>query len=199
MQDPAEKRPWPARAVLLAALGALCALGFHLLVRGSTQWSWTENPLRLGAAAFVAASGLAFALTLERQRPLWSIVFALAVGLVVGGVTWRNGSWSLWGSNEGWQLFSALLAVAIAIPLFQTARDAGRLRLDYEALHAHSWTDGILLAAALAFMLASFLLAELMAQLFLLIGLHWLEDALRKAWVDFTYTGAALGAAIGLL
>jgi uncharacterized protein DUF4153 len=199
MEELEERHPWPARAVLLMVLGGVGGFVFHQLTKGPQAWQWTDAPLRLGAAAFLAAGGIAFAFSLERRRWLWSAAFGLVVGLVVGGVTWRNGSGSAWGSNEAWQLFSAVLAVTIAVPLFQTVRDAARPRLDYQALHAHSWTDALLWAAAWAFVLAVFLLAYLLGQLFALIGLRQIETLLGKPWFDWTLAGAAFGAAVGLL
>ena len=199
MDEIEERRAWPLRAALLLVLGALGGFVFHLLVNGPQPWQWTDDPLRLGAAAGLAAGGIAFAFSLERERWTWSVLFGLAVGLVVGSVTWRNGSGSAWGSNEGWQLFSSLLAVTIALPLFQAARDAGRPRLDYQALHAHSWTDALLWGAACAFVLIVFLLANLLGALFALIGLHQLEDLLRKPWFWWMLSGGAFGAAVGLL
>lgn len=199
MEEIGERRVWPVRAVLFLMLGGLCGFLFQELTKSTQPWSWTDDPLKLGAAAFVAAGGIAFAFSLERARWLWSVAFALAVGLVVGSVTWRNGSWASWGSNEGWQLFSALLAVTIAVPLFQTGRDAGRVRLDYQALHAHSWTNAILWGAAWAFVLIVFLLAHLLGQLFDLIGLHLLDDLLGKRWFDWTLVGGVFGVGVALL
>jgi hypothetical protein len=199
MEEIGERRPWPVRSVLLLVLGCLCGLAFQQLTAGNRPWAWTDDPVRLGCAALVVGAGIAFAFSLERHRPSWSAVFALVVGLVVGGVTWRNGGWSSWGSDEGWQLFSALLAVIIAVPLFQTARDGGPVRLDYQAVHAHSWTNAILWGAAWAFVLIVFLLAQLLAQLFNLIGIHLLKDLLDKSWFDWVLIGGSFGAGIGLL
>lgn len=199
MEEIEESRPWPARSVLLLVLGCLCGFAFHKLTEGTQRWTWTSDPLSLACAACIAGAGIAFAFSLERHRPYWSAAFALVVGLVVGGVTWRNGSWSSWGSNEIWQLFSALLAVVIAVPLFQTARDAGRMRLEYQTLHAHSWTNAILWGAGWAFVLIVFLLALLLGGLFDLIGLHQLKDLLDKNWFDAMLIGGAFGAGIGLL
>jgi hypothetical protein len=199
MEEIGGRRPWPARSALLLVLGCLCGLAFQQLIQGSRPWAWTDDPVRLGCAALVVGAGIAFAFSLERDRPLWSAAFALLVGLVVGGVTWGNGNWSSWGSNEVWQLFSALLAVVIAVPLFQTARDSGRVRLDYEPLHAHSWTNAILWGATWGFVLIVFLLAQLLAQLFNLIGIHLLKDLLDKSWFDWLLVGGSFGAGIGLL
>jgi hypothetical protein len=194
-----ERAAWPMRAVLLLGFGAAFGLAFHFLVRGTNPWQWTDDPLRLGGAAFVAVAGIAFAFTLERERWIWSAAFALLAGAVVGLVTWQNGPPSAWGADAMWQLFSAHLAIAIAVPLFQTARDAGRPRLDYQRLHAHSWTNVILWGAAWLFVLAVWILAQLLGSLFDLIGIHVLRDLLRKGWFNWTLIGGALGAATGLL
>ncbi len=199
MEESEGRRPWPGRTILLLVLGCLCGLAFEKLTELSQGWTWADDPASFGCAAFVASAGIAFAFSLERYRLAWSAAFAVVVGLVVGGVTWRNGSWSAWGSNEGWQLFSALLAVVIAVPLFQAARDAGRVRLEYQALHAHSWTNAILWGAAWAFVLIALLLAFLLSQLFNLIGIHLLKDLLDKNWFMSILIGGAFGAGIGLL
>jgi hypothetical protein len=199
MESLEEARAWPARTVLLLVLGSLGGLVFYQLIRGAQPSQWTDDPLRLGGAAFLAAGGIAFAVSLERRRWTWSVAFGLLVGLVVGGVTWRNGSSSFWGSNEAWQLFAALLAATIAVPLFQAARDAGRIRIDYRSLHAHALTNAILAGATGAFVLIVWLLANLLAGLFDLLAIHLLKDLLRKAWFDWTLAGAAFGAGLGLL
>ena len=191
-----EARAWPMRAFLLLALGAFAGLVIHWLTDGFKPWA--ETPLRLAAAAFVACGFVAFAFSFERLRWTWSVGFALLVGLVIGLVTWSNGPFGGWGSNEGWQIFSALLAITIAVPLFQTARDAGRPRLDYPSLHAHSWTNIVLWFATWGFVLVTYLLAQLLSELFNLIGIHVLRDLLRDSWFNLMLIGAAFGAAAGL-
>lgn len=197
--DPVDHEPWPLRAVLLLALGALLGLAVHFLTRGPEIWQWTENPLRLGAAAALAAGGIVFGVSLERLRWLWSILFGLGAGLVVGFVTYWNGQPDSWGAGEGWQLASALLALVIAVPLFQASRDAGRWSLDYRAVHAHVWTNIVLWFVAWGFVLIVFLLVMLLSELFQLIGIHLLRDLTRKDWFGWLMVGGALGAAIGLL
>src|SRR3569833_381137 len=88
--DPPEGRPWPLRALLLLALGALAGLLIHLLTEHASAW---DDPVRLAAAPFVGGGFLTFAFSLERQRWTWSVLFALAVGLVSGLVAWSNGPW----------------------------------------------------------------------------------------------------------
>lgn len=197
--EPVDHEPWPLRAAILLALGAALGLTIHLLTRGPEIWQWTENPLRLGAAAALAAGGIVFAFSLERPRWLWSLAFAAGAGLVVGFVTYWNGQPDSWGAGEGWQLTSALLALVIAVPLFQASRDAGRWNLDYRVVHAHILTNIVLWFVAWGFVLVTFLLILLLSELFRLIGIDLLHDLLDKAWFPWILIGGALGAAIGLL
>jgi len=193
-----EHDPWPARAGILAALGALLGLLFDTLVdKNGFGAAW--NPLRMAAASFVAVGGIAFAFTLERLRWLWSALFAIACGAVVGLVFFWNGSPQGWSAGDGWRLFSSLLAVAIAAPLFQSARDAGRWSPVYRHVHAHAWTNIVLWGAAWLFVAIAWLLAHLLAELFNLIGIDLLREALEKSWFALALAGAALGGAIGLL
>lgn len=194
-----DRGSWPLRAVLLLALGGALGLAIHFLTRGPEVWQWTENPLRLGTAAALAAAGIVFAFSLERLRWAWSAAFAAAAGLVIGFVTYWNGQPESWGAGEGWQLTSALLAVAIAVPLFQASRDAGRWRLDYPQVHAHAWTNVVLWFVAWGFVLLVYLLVHLLSELFQLISIHVLRDLLLKDWFGWVLAGASLGAAVGLL
>jgi hypothetical protein len=193
-----EHEAWPARAAMLAALGAVLGLLFNLLMQ-EAEYRWTDDPLRLSGASLVAVGGIAFAFTVERVRWLWSALFALACGIVVALVFFWNGSPSGWTAGDEWRLFSALLAVAVAAPLFQSVRDAGEWRLGTREIHAHAWTNIVLWGAAWAFVLVSWLLAQLLGELFHLIGIDLLRDALRKSWVNLALVGGALGAATGLL
>jgi len=198
-EDAIEPPAWPARAWLLMGLGGAFGIAFHFLVRGELEWSRTEDPLRNAAAAFVAVSGIVFAFSLERARWTWSAGFAALGGLVVAGITFWNGTPSGWGSDEIWHFAACLLAVAIAVPLFQVLRDEGRLRLPVRPVHAYIWSNLIVGAAAAAFVLVTFLLAFLLSELFKLIGLHLLADLLGKGSFPWMLGCAALGAALGIL
>ena len=193
-----DHEPWPMRAAGLAVLGAILGVVLNFLLDAG-EYRWTEDPLRLAGASFVAVSGIAFGFTVERVRPLWSLAFGAAAGLVVASVFYWNGSPNGWSAGDEWRIFAALLVVAIAAPLFQSARDSGRWQPDYEPIHAHVWTNVVLWCAAWAFVLISWLLANLLAELFNLIGIDLLREALRESWFNMAILGAALGGAIGLL
>jgi hypothetical protein len=192
-----DREPWPLRAAGLALLGAVLATLCNLVLSDGPRWS--QDPLRTSAASFMAVAGLSFAFTLEWVRPLWSLAFATVAGTLVALIFYWNGSPDGWPAGNEWRIFAALLVVAIAAPLFQSVRDEGRWRLNPEAIHAHAWTNIVLWFAAWAFVLISWLLAQLLAELFHLIGIDLLRDVLRENWFNAAVIGAALGGAIGLL
>ena len=195
----ADHAAWPARAFLLAGLGAAFGLAVYLLTEGAGAWLWTEQPLAMAAAAFLAVGGVALAFSLERLRWPWAVGFALATGLVVALVGWWNGAPKDWGGDEGWQFFASLLAVAIALPLFQASRDRGRFARAPAAVLFHVWTNLILFAAACAFVLAAFLTMLLLGALFQLIGIDLLEELFNDGWPVAMLIGGAFGGAVGLL
>jgi hypothetical protein len=192
-----EHEAWPSRAIGLAVLGAVFAILFQQLLGKGPDWDGDTN--RASLAGFLAVSGFAFAFTVERTRWLWSALFALVAGLTVALIFRWQGSPDGWAAGDEWRVFSALLVVAIAAPLFQAARDEGRLSLAPAPIHRYVWSNVILWGAAWAFVLVSVLLVHLLAELFLLIGISFLRETLRQEWVLAAIIGAALGGAIGLL
>ena len=189
---------WPQRALLLAGLGALIGLLIRTLT-GGTAHLWSDHPLPMATAAFLAVAGVALAFSLERLRWIWSVAFAVAAGLVVALVGWWNGAPGEWGAGEGWQFFASLLAAAVALPLFQAARDAGGPRFAAEPALFHAWTNLILWFAGWAFALASFLLVLLLGALFDLIGIDVIRTLFDAEWPLFMLICGAFGGAIGLL
>jgi hypothetical protein len=192
-QDRLDHAPWPLRAVALGALGAFSGFLFHRLTGGQ------QTEIEAALAALVAIFGIALSFSLERLRWQWSVAFAAGGAIVASAVAWWNGSPEGWNADEGWHFASAVAAVAVALPLFQTARDERRLRLVPAAVHAHAWTNIILGAAAIAFVGATLLLTFLLSELFGLIGVEFLRDLMRKGGFVEALACAALGAAVGLL
>ena len=193
-----ERTEWPARAPMLAAIGAVTGVCYNWLTTPASHLG-TDMSVRLALAAFLLTLAATFAFVTERRRIGWAAGFAAASGLVVGLVSWWTGGLNGGVGTEPWHLVCALLAVAIAAPLFQVARDEERWRFPYRAVHGHAWTNVVLWFAGWAFVLAVWLLAWLLASLFKLIGIDALEKLLGKEWFIYMLIGAALGGAVGLL
>jgi hypothetical protein len=189
---------WPERAFILMGVGALFGLIISILLDGPGH-GWTKDPVRLAASFFFGISGILLGFTLERPRWKWSVAFAAAGGLVVALTYHWNGAPNGWDGSEGWRLVSAILAIVIAAPLFQTMRDAGAGRLPYAPVHAHAWTNVVLWVVAWGFVLIVFLLMLLLSALFQLIGIRLIEQLMESDWFLWTLLGAALGGVLGIL
>lgn len=205
-----EPRGWPLRTWSLGCAGAIVGLCAHLLTRGMGGFFNAYGPtqpepssLRLAVATFIIATGIAFGITWERRRQLWSIAFAVVTGLIVAAVIAWNGGPASWDAADGWRLLCALIAVTIAAPFFQVARDEwvprGARDFPYPAIHRHAWTNVVLLFAAFLFVLLVWALAWLLAGLFDLAGLHFLTKLLQRDGAFLVLSGGALGAGSGLL
>lgn len=188
---------WPQRPLLLALLGLATGLVVHFLV-GDLSESNMSAAL-LAQLAFVTVSAGLVGFTIERR--LWpaSIVFAVATGAIAAGVVWWNGAPDDWSGGDGWRGVSLLLAIAIAAPLFQAARDQGRLRFPYATVHDHAWTNIVLWGASWAFVGITIALTFLLSQLFHLIKLDFLKDLLEKEWFWRVLIGTAFGSGLGIL
>lgn len=200
---------WPARIWALALLGGGIGVAIHFILPiPSTR---TENfgayavwqaptASQLALATFLGVAGLALGYVIERQRHFLSLGFALLAGAVTAQVVGQAGAGGM-DSTEVWRLVCAALAVAIAAPLFQAWRErpAGRRLPEYAAAHDHAWTNLVLWFASFAFLGIVWALAFLLGALFDLIGIDLLRKLLERRIVEFSLTGAALGAGIGLL
>ncbi len=188
---------WPVRPFLLAAVGLAAAVSVQQLFHQMPGSSVPISTLRIALATGIGTAAVALCFGLERLRWAWGVVFALLIGSVAGLIFYWNGEPG-WGMFGEWRSASLLLAIGIAVPLFQVARDEGRWRFPYAEVHGHAWTDVVLWCAACAFVLVVFALAWLMAALFDLIGLHFLRDLLRYDWFNAGLAGAAFGGALGV-
>ncbi|MGF7149542.1 hypothetical protein FHS96_003193 [Sphingomonas zeicaulis] len=198
MHDRDQREGWPIRPWVTAAVGALAGFLIWMLMDGLPR-SVDAMALRVAVSAAIGASAAAFALCYEPLRARWALIFIAVVGFVVGLVLYWNGPTNKWGDLETWRSVCVALAVAIAAPLFQTARDQGARRFPYVEVHAHAWTNVVIWCAAWLFAGIVFLLAFLLAALFDLIGIDLLQEALQKSWFWSTLLGTALGGGAGLL
>jgi len=197
----AEEAPerWAERPFLLAGLGLATGIAVHLLLGNMPsyrmEWTALQLALLMGVTLFAAVIGF----TIERRLWWASILFAAVVGVVAGLVTWWNGGPTDWSSSGIWRTLSLLLAVAIAAPLFQAARDEGAPRTPYASVHDYAWTNVVLWCACWLFVLISFLMLWLLASLFQLIKIGLLHDLLMENWFWRALIGLAFGGALGLL
>lgn len=195
-EDPAPAA-WAARPLILAAIGLVAGLLVHLILGNGFH-----DDLSMRQAASVTGVVLGAGLTgftLERRFWWASILFSLALALVGALVVAWNGAPEDWSVGEGWRMVSLLLAVAIAAPLFQAARDEGARRFPYPAVHDHAWTNVVLWGACCVFVAIVFALAWLLAMLFDLIKIDFLKELLQEDWFWRSLIGLAFGAALGLL
>ena len=184
-------RPW-ALAALLGIAG--------LLVHFATDWDYNDiQPWRAALAGFVFFGPLALAFTLDRDHWKAPLAFALLVGAVMAGIAWRVARAEDHYADEGYWLAAAIVSIALALPLFQAGFHKLRWRTSYDETHFHVWTDAITAAGALAFFGLSFLLANLLGELFAAIEIDLLRELLRKDWFNWIFAGVTFGAALGVL
>lgn len=188
---------WPIRPLMLALLGLATGLVVHLLVGKITDAQMSAA--LLSELAFITITAGLIGFTIERRFWWASITFAVAMGAIAAGVVWWSGGPDGWSGGDGWRGVSLLLAIAIAAPLFQAARDEGRPRFPYAAVHDHAWTNVVLWGACWAFVGITFALSYLLAGLFDLIKLSFLSELLRKDWFWRVLIGTAFGGALGIL
>lgn len=184
---------WPLRPWLLAGLGAVAGLLMHFVLDRTPWAAWQGS-----AASFIAAFAVLTGFTAERVRSSWAIGFALVSAAVIASIFWWNGAPDDWDDAGTWRVICVFLSVAIAAPLLQTARDEGGARFPYAKVHDHAWANVVIWCASCAFVGVVFLLVLLLSELFALIGIDLLRDALREEWFGFTVAGGAFGAAVGV-
>ncbi|MES2444503.1 MAG: DUF4153 domain-containing protein [Pseudomonadota bacterium] len=198
--EPAEgPATWPIRPLLLAVLGLATGLGAHFLLGNEPFYRHQPSAAMLAELAVITVTAGLIGFTIERRLWWASIAFSVAFGVLAGAVTWWNGDPEAWSGGDGWRMGCLFLAIAIAAPLFQAARDAGAVRFRYAAVHDHAWTNIVLWGACWIFVGIVFALAWLLAGLFDLIKIHFLRDLLQENWFGRALVGAAFGAALGLL
>ncbi len=196
-----EPADWPERSWALSIAGAVVGLLVYFLSDdGSTKEVW-----RLALATALVVAGVAIAFVVERGRLVPSAIFAVLAALIIGFTFYWNGGPEGWSDWEGWRLACAALTVAIAAPLFQAWGDAGMPRpprlaqLSYPDLHDRAWMNVVLWFACWLFTGIFWLLIFLIGQLFALIGIDAIRELIRESWFIMIFTGAAFGAAAGLM
>lgn len=192
---------WPQRSWALAVTGAAIGLLVHLL----SDDGYTKEAWRIALAIGLIVAGVAIAFVVERGRIIPSAIFAGFAALIMGFTAYWNGGPEGWSNWEGWRLACAAITVAIAAPLFQAWGDAGMPRpprlaqFSYPNLHDRAWMNVVLWFACWLFTGIVWSLIFLIGQLFSLIGIHAIKDLMGQSGFGMSLTGAAFGAAAGLM
>ena len=192
--NPAMPDDWPLRPWVLAALLGVAGLAVYFASDDGEHVPW-----RMALTAFFFfGSGIA-AFTIDRDFRVPPAIFALICGLVMAGIAWRVTSAGDRYGDEGFWLAAGLLAVTLSLPLFQAGFHRTGFKTPYSDTHYFVWTDAISAAGALAFTGLSWAVLALLASLFELLKIEILSDLMDEAWFGWIFSGAAFGAALGVL
>ena len=195
--DAIEAHDWPLRPWMLAAL--LGIAGFLIFTISGDEGPDTRIGWKAALTALVFFGSLAFAFTLERDRWKGPLGFASFAGLTMAGLAWRAVGAGDAISDPQYGFLAGVAATALALPLFQIGFHRSRWATDYRALHGQAWSDAICAAGSLIFVGASWLLLFLLSELFHLLKIDILKHLIDDAWFGWTWSGAAFGAALGVL
>ncbi len=185
---------WPLLPWLLAGLFGLAGLLIHFITHEHDDVAW-----RVALAAFLFFGAIAAAFTLEQARWKAPSLFALVIGAVMAGLAWRAVQYGESLPDEQYGFAAGVVASALALPLFQADFHRRRLATPYREIYGHVWTDAICAAGALAFTGISWVVLALLSELFHLLKIDFLRDAMDEGWFGWTFSGLAAGAALGTL
>jgi hypothetical protein len=193
----AEPQDWPLRPWVLAAL--LGIAGFLIFSVAGGQGPDTRVGWQAALTALLFFGPLAFAFTLDRRRWKEPLAFALLAGFIMAGLAWRAVGQGETAADPQFGFMAGLVATALALPLFQAAFHRSRWATPYRAIHGAVWSDAICAAGSLAFVGASWLMLLLLSELFHLLKIDLLRNLIDDGWFGWTWSGAAFGAALGVL
>ncbi|MXP27583.1 DUF4153 domain-containing protein [Porphyrobacter algicida] len=188
---------WPLRPWLLGI--ALGLTGLLIWLVGNGQGMERLDPWRAAVIGFLFFGSIAAVLSVERINWPEPLVFAGIAGLVMAGLAWRAAMGGDAYADPQYGFFAGVVATLLALPLFQAGFHRTRFGAPYPAIHEAAWTDALALAGALAFTGAAWLVIALLAALFHLLKLDFLRDLMKQDWFGWTWSGAAFGAALGVL
>lgn len=192
-----ETHEWPLRPWLLAALLGLAGLLIYHF--GGGQGPDTRLGWQAAVTALLLFGPLAFAFTLERDRWKEPLAFSLIAGVVMAGLAWRAVGQAETIADPQFGFMAGVIATGLALPLFQAGFHRTRWATSYRSIHQHVWSDAICAAGSLAFVGASWLMLLLLSELFALLKITFLRDLMNEGWFGWTWSGAAFGAALGVL
>lgn len=185
---------WPLRPWLLAGLLGLAGLLVHFASHGGENSPW-----RMALTAFFCFAPIAAAFTINREFRKSQVIFSLCVGVVMAGIAWRATSAGDRYSDQAYWIASGVVAVTLAVPLFQAGFHRKHFSTSYSDTHYFVWTDLISGAGAFVFLGISWALIAILSQLFQLIQIDLLKKLLEQGWFGWAFSGVAFGAGLGTL
>ncbi len=188
---------WPLRPWVLAALLGLAGLLVYLASNGNGPD--TRVPWRAALVALFFFGPLAFAFAIERARWKEPLAFAALGGAVMAGLAWRAVAGGDAYASPEYGFIAGVIATGLALVLFQSGFHRTRFATPYPLLHGFAWGDAISAAGSLAFTGASWLLLLILSELFHLLKIDLLRDLMGEGWFGWAWSGAAFGAALGVL
>lgn len=192
-----QAQDWPLRPWVLAALlGIAGLLIYHV---GGGEGPDTRVGWQAATTGLLFFGPLALAFTFERERWRESLVFAGLVGLVMAGLAWRAVGQAESIADPQYGFLAGVIATGLALPLFQAGFHRSRWATPYRTIHGAVWSDAICAAGSLAFVGASWLMLVLLSELFHLLRIDLLRDLMNESWFGWSWSGAAFGAALGVL
>lgn len=189
-EDIARLDDWSLRPWLLAAIGGLAGLIVHLILESGGE---SPTGAALAAFTFFAAAAASFVLTPHRWKD--AAIFALGLGVVMGGIAWLAVDSGDSVAGTEFAFAAGVFFSLLAIPLFQADFHRKRWATPYAETHFHVWSDAVSAGGALAFVLLSWLLQAL----FSLIGFEFIEVLIDTDGFAGFFIGVTFGAAMGVL
>ncbi len=193
-ENPARLDDWSLRPWLLAAIGGLVGLIVHLILE-----SGGESPTGAALSALIFFAALAAGFVLSPHRWKEAAIFALGLGVAMGGIAWLAVDSGDSVAGTEFAFAAGVFFSILAIPLFQADFHRKRWATPYGETHFHVWSDAISAGGALAFVLLSWLLLWLLQALFSLIGFEFIETLIDTDGFAGFFIGVTFGAAMGVL
>jgi hypothetical protein len=140
-----------------------------------------------------------------RDRTTWILVASMSAVFFYFG--WHHGVHIIDFSDDRhdfpaqWFPFAIVLVVLwlMLMPFVQARLETGRWRVSYAMLFANAWNNKLVLAEAVAFTGAFWLLLMLMQQLFFMLGIGFFRELFEKPVFIYPVTSITFGVALHLI
>lgn len=190
----------PRKLMLLIAVGQGIAL--LLLYNATESGSWpSESPLwSYPLWTLALAVPVLLLLSLERGNELRVArlvgIFAVVLALVAIYIGFQARPFDEFPVANLTGIFACTIALACFKALMYLQQRAAGMPLSYEVLFTHSWRNFLTLALALIFTSVFWLILQLCAGLFEVIGIDFFDDLFGMDWFRFPVLGLAHGLGI---